>query len=250
MWQALAGAALVPGTPVLAGIALLAGLVRGFAGFGAAMVFVPLAALVLAPVDVIVVLLMVDVVASLVLTRAALPQARLRPVAGLFVGAVPALPLGVLALDVVEPTAFRWAVAGVVLGALAALLSGWRYRGTPGRAVTVAVGAVSGFMGGFAALAGPPVILFFLGGPERAVQVRASIIIYFLGTALLAFLAFGLRGALSWELFLLAVVLAMPFLAGTLAGARLFRVAGEGQFRHAAYGLIALAAILALPVWS
>jgi uncharacterized protein len=197
-----------------------------------------------------VVLLMVDVVASLVLTRAALPQARLRPVAGLFLGAVPALPLGVLALDLVDPLVFRWAVARVVLVALVALVSGWRYRGTPGRGVTLAVGAASGFLGGFAALAGPPVILFFLGGPERAAQVRASIIIYFLGTALLAFVTFGLRGALTGQLVLLAAVLALPFLAGTLAGARLFRLAGEGEFRYAAYMLIALAALLALPVWS
>jgi uncharacterized protein len=138
----------------------------------------------------------------------------------------------------------------VVLVALVALVSGWRYRGTPGRGVTLAVGAASGFLGGFAALAGPPVILFFLGGPERAAQVRASIIIYFLGTALLAFVTFGLRGALSGQLVLLAAVLALPFLAGTLAGARLFRLAGEGEFRYAAYMLIALAALLALPVWS
>ena len=36
----------------------------------------------------------------------------------------------------------------------------------------------------------------------------------------------------------------------TLAGARLFGVAREADYRYAAYALIALSALLALPIWS
>lgn len=245
MLQAIAAPEFWP----LAGIAALAGLVRGFTGFGAAMVFVPLAALYLPPIAVIVALMIMDVGGSLMLARGAIPQAQGREVGGLFAGAVVGLPLGVLLLERADPQAFRWIVPAIVLAALAAMLSGWRYTGAPGRGATVAVGGASGLLGGFAGLAGPPVILFFLGGPERAVRIRASIITYFIATSVLGFAVFGLRGALSAEALVWAAVLAPAFLAATFAGARMFRLAGEAQYRYVAHVVIAAAALAALPAW-
>ncbi|MEM9198906.1 MAG: TSUP family transporter [Pseudomonadota bacterium] len=239
-----------PGFWPLVGAGLLAGLIRGFTGFGAAMVFVPLAAIFLPPLGTIVALMVMDVGASLMLARAAFAQARLRHVAGLIAGAVLGLPLGVLLLERLDPTAFRWAAALTSATALALLLSGWRYRGTPGRAATVTVGGVSGFLGGFTGLGGPPVIVFFLGGPDRAMQVRASIIAYFIASSVLTFVVFGLRSALTAENLAWGAALTLPFLAGTLTGTRLFARAGEAQFRGVAYAVIAGAVVLALPLWS
>ncbi|RMH50286.1 MAG: sulfite exporter TauE/SafE family protein [Alphaproteobacteria bacterium] len=250
MWQlALPPDISAAGALFLFAVAGLAGLVRGYAGFGAAMVFVPLAALVLDPVATVVVVLIIDVAASLILAAGALRRARLRPVALLFLGAAAGVPLGVRALGAIDPVTFRWLAGVLILLALGGLLSGWRYRDRPGAAATVAVGALSGFMGGFTALAGPPVVLFFLGGPDEAARVRASIIVYFLGTAALSFLSFAMRGLLDGGLMRLALALSPPYLAGTLAGMMLFRLAGDARFRYVACALIALAAVLALPLW-
>ncbi|MEM9047553.1 MAG: sulfite exporter TauE/SafE family protein [Pseudomonadota bacterium] len=242
---ALASPALWP----LAGAAGLAGLIRGFTGFGAAMVFVPLAAIFLSPLATIIALLIMDVGASLMLIRAALPHAQLRHVGGLFAGAAVGLPLGVMLLERLDPVAFRWAAAAISLLALALLLSGWRYRGRPGPAATLGVGGVSGFLGGLTGLGGPPVILFFLGGPERAARVRASIIAYFIAGTVLGFIVFGWRGALTAQTLGWGLVLTPPFVAGTFVGARLFGLAGEAQFRGIAYAVITGSVILSLPLW-
>ena len=57
IWQALS----FDGLPLLIFAVMLAGLVRGFAGFGTALVFVPLAAMVVSPVWTIVIMFVFDV---------------------------------------------------------------------------------------------------------------------------------------------------------------------------------------------
>src|SRR3546814_17919088 len=66
----------------------------------------------------------------------------------------------------------RWAISRSILLAVGVLASGWRLKRalyTPG---TAAVGVLSGLAGGAAALYGPPLILFWLGGSAGAAPVR------------------------------------------------------------------------------
>src|SRR5690349_10026732 len=82
----------------LALAALLAGLVRGFSGFGAAMMFMPIASAAYDPVAAIAVLWIIDVLVSLPYLAPQLRRCVWREVIPLVLGAAVALPLGVLIL--------------------------------------------------------------------------------------------------------------------------------------------------------
>jgi len=162
--------------------------------------------------------------------------------------AAAAAPFGAMILHFADPVALRWLISGLVFIALAVLVSGWRYRGDPHPAMTVAVGLVAGLLGGSVQISGPPVLVFWLGQAREAMIARANLIVYFtLFSAISIFIYVG-QGLLSAEVIALALLVGPVHGLAMLAGARLFRLTSERTYRLAGYVIIAAAGIAGMPV--
>ncbi|MBC7158101.1 MAG: sulfite exporter TauE/SafE family protein [Rhodobacteraceae bacterium] len=233
----------------LAGAALLAGAVRGFSGFGSALVFMPVAAAAVSPLWAITMMTTMDLVGPLPALRRAWPAATPRRLAPMVAAMVAGLVPGLWLLVRVPPEAVRWAISGLALALVVPLAAGWRLRGAQGTGPAVAVGGVSGLLAGTTGLAGPPAILYFLASPLPVAQVRANLLFYLLAVdcAMLAALAAG--GRLAGTAVVLGAVLVIPFALGAWAGAAAFRPGHERAWRALAYGLIAASALAGLPLW-
>ena len=246
----LVAAILDPRVAAMLLVVLVAGTTRGFAGFGAGMIYVPVAAAVFGPEVAAATVLLYDIPASVPFTIRLLPRADVRQVLPLAAGAALATPLGYLALTRLDPPTVRWAISALVLAGLVAIMAGVRFRRGDAGAAAVGVGAVSGFMNGLAQVGGPPVILYWLGLAMEPATVRASSLLYFqFGTAvtLATYLAGGL---LTREVLVLSAAMAPVFAAGMILGARMFPLADARTYRRIAYALIAASATVGLPIWS
>ena len=122
--------------------ATLGGLVRGFTGFGFAMVFVPLATVVVGPVAAVGLVWAIDAPFALPLATRVWREAQWSEVAPLLTGATALLPVGVWLLTRLDPLVMRWIIALLILSAVAILASGWRYHGQPGTGLSLGVGAL------------------------------------------------------------------------------------------------------------
>ncbi|SDI17606.1 sulfite exporter TauE/SafE family protein [Aliiruegeria lutimaris] len=249
MPEALAEALATPGLGWLCGIIFIAGCVRGFAGFGAALVFVPLAALFIPPVWVIVVIMTADIIGAMTLAPRALRDAGLRDVSALTLGCTICLPFGIMVLERMDPEAFRWVVALVALAMVALLASGWRHHVTFSRTALAGIGGASGFLGGFTGQPGPPVILAYLGGEYAAARIRANTLLFLLAFDILLVAALHFRGLLEIHAVVLGLILMIPSTLGNMLGAQLFDPARARMYRFLAHGLIAASALLALPIF-
>ncbi|WP_375691496.1 TSUP family transporter [Pseudooceanicola sp. LIPI14-2-Ac024] len=249
MPDGLALALSVPGLPILILAYLIAGLVRGFTGFGTALIVMPVAAALL-PLPVAIVLLSVTGVFS---WPAMLPRAWAaadkRQVGVLALAAVLTAPVGVWLLTVLERDLLRWLVALAAAVTLAALVSGWRYRGRVGWPGLGAIGGAAGVLGGATGLTGPPVILFYLAGPSGAEAVRANTILFLAALEVGIIVNLFLRDLVTVDAIWLGLLLAMPYLMGVLAGQALFDPARERLFRGLAYAVIGLAILAGLPLF-
>lgn len=234
---------------LLAGTIAAAGLVRGFTGFGTALIFMPVAASVLDPAAAILVMVFTGMAVWPVLIPRAWGTANRGEVAAMGMAAILATPLGVALLTRVSEDAVRWALTAAATVTLAALVTGWRYRGEVGLPGKLGIGAAGGVLGGATGLAGPPVILFYLAGPESAARIRANTILFLcildLSIAANLLVQTEIGGFGIW----LGVALAVPYVLTTALGQRLFDPAREGAYRLAAYALIGAAIVLGLPVW-
>jgi hypothetical protein len=230
-------------------IAALSGFVRGFSGFGSALIYIPLIAAVYEPRIAAPTLLLIDLAGSAPFTIRELPRCNWREVVPVTAAAALAVPLGTLALIFIDPIVLRWFIALLVLGLLAVLASGWRYQATPSLPVSIAVGLFAGFGSGAVQIAGPAVIIFWLGGASNAVTVRANLMVFFLLMGFITGAAYLAQGIITADVLALAILLGVPFMLAMWAGARWFHGSSEQAYRRAAYLIIVAAAIVSLPLW-
>jgi len=228
---------------IAAAVAAVAGMVRGFAGFGAAMMMTPVFSALYGPEIGIALCLLLEIAVALPLLPRAAKYVDWRRIGLLMVAAVVGAPLGNLALTRISPEPMRWAISAIVLAAVALLASGWRFQGQWRAPVTLGIGVTSGFLNGLSGMAGPPIAFYYLAGNETVTRVRANLTTYFVFVDLAALLVFAGRGMVHWDTGVLALCLAPAVIAGGLLGERLFPLASEAFYRRLALGLLVAVAI-------
>lgn len=231
------------------GITVLAGVVRGFSGFGSAQIYVPLVASVYSPRVAAVTLLLIDTFGTAPYTVRAFARCTWPEVAPMSIAAILAVPVGALALRVIDPVALRWFIAIMVLSLVGILMSGWRYHGRPKLPITIGVGLFSGFGSGAIQIAGPPVLIYWLGTTTNVITVRANFLVYFIFLDAMSIAVYVWQGFFTPELLALALLLAIPFFLAASAGARLFHGASDSVYHRIAYAIILAAALVSLPVF-
>lgn len=224
-------------------IAFVAGMVRGFAGFGAAMVMTPVFSALYGPAFGVTLCLLMELAVVVPLLPEAVRQVDWRRIGLLAAAAAVGAPFGSLAMTHLAPEPMRWAISAIVLGAVVLLATGWRYHGRPVLAATLGAGTTSGFLNGFSGMAGPPIIFYYLAGKESAAQVRANLTTYFVFVDLIALVVFLARGLIGWSTVLHGLCLAPAVVAGGLVGQQLFPLASEGFYRRLALGLLVAIAL-------
>ena len=232
-----------------AAAALLAGLARGFSGFGAALIFVPLTGALVGPKLAGPILTVIDLIFAAPLFPGAFARGDRREVSIMFAGAAVGIPAGTAILRQFEPLTLRWLIAGMAASMLLLLLSGWRYRGQPRSAATIAVGAVSGLFSGIAQIGGPPVVSYWLGTGSEPAIFRANVILFFAAGGALSLVTYYLSGLISDEVLRISLLAGPAYGIGTYFGTRMFGLASPAIFRAASLILIALAVLLSLPLF-
>lgn len=223
--------------------------VRGFAGFGAGMIFVPLASASIGPVAASVILWSVDLVTSVPMVRPVWKLARFRTILPMLAGYTPAVFLGAWYLRNGDPMAVRWLMSLFILAGVAALWSGWRYHGRRPLPLTLSVGAMSGFFGGVAQLSGPPLLVYWLSGSDGAAQIRANIIVLFFLSTFVTGMALAVNGVFAWPYVMAALLCAPVYFLAQYLGQRRFHGTSDAAFRRFAYILILIVAVVTLPAF-
>ena len=116
-------------TVLVAAIAFIAGIMRGFSGFGAALTIAPVLALAVGPRAAIPAILLVMMVTSIQLAPRAFRDANWPVVVPLSIGGIIGIPIGAWLLIVVDPELVRRSISATVIIFALIMLTGWRYRG-------------------------------------------------------------------------------------------------------------------------
>jgi len=228
---------------VAAAVSVVAGTVRGFAGFGAAMLMTPVFSALYGPAIGVALCLLLEIVVALPLLPRVVRLVDWRRVGLILVAALFGAPLGNVVLTGVAPQPMRWAISAIVLGAVVMLASGWRYHGEPRLLATVATGVSSGFLNGLAGMAGPPIAFYYLAGSGAAAKVRANLTTYFVFVDLAALAVFAVRDLIGWPTFVQGLALAPAVMLGGLLGERLFPLASETFYRRLAMLVLVVVAV-------
>jgi hypothetical protein len=229
-------------------IAFISATARGFSGFGSALIFMPLASSIAAPRLVAAVLLVIDFIAATPLVPNAWRQADRKATAVMVVGALIGVPIGTYFLSRLDPVTTRWIISCFVGALLLLLLSGWRYRGKDHVALSVGIGALSGFCSGLAQTGGPPIVGYWLGRPVLSKVARANIVLFFGASDFFSIVSYAASGLINRDAILFSLLVGPIYAAGIGCGTLLFGRASEAVFRGICYALIAAAVLFGLPI--
>ena len=225
----------------------IAGLARGFSGFGAALILIPVGGSILGPKIISPVLLVIDTIAAAGMLPAAWRGANRHEVFIMASGALIGVPLGTAALALADPLVLRWAITIVATLLLALLVSGWRYHGQPRVPLTAGVGGIAGIFSGAAQLGGPPVVAYWLSGANDAPVIRSNLMLYFAISSGLTAVTYLIGGLFVEQVFAMTLVILPLYAGGLYFGSRLFGLAKASTFRIICYVLIGASAILGMP---
>ncbi|MFC3126640.1 sulfite exporter TauE/SafE family protein [Pseudoroseomonas globiformis] len=231
---------------VAVGATLLAGLLRGYAGFGTAILLAPVYSTLWGPRVGVPIMLLMELFVSAYLMPRAFGQANRRVIFSIGAAAALATPIGALVLLAADPLALRKAIGVCVLALGAAMMSGWRYHGARPIGLNLAVGTVSGLLKGATGMSGPPVILYLLSGPEAAAQHRANLILYFGLIGIVAVIPPLWGGLIGLPVLMMTALMLPLMLLSVPLGARLFHVVPVAWYRRCALAALAAAGLFAL----
>lgn len=225
---------------------LVAAFIRGYSGFGFAMIGVVALSIVLEPVQVVPVILLLDVVASLWLLPGVWSRIDWKSLSWLSIGVFVGTPAGVYLLANVPADLMRGGIAGIVLVLALLLWKGYSAKRMPGRVKTAVTGMASGVLNGSSGVGGPPVILFYFSSPAGVAVSRASLIAFFFGTDVVAFSMSMVHGLVTGTTLYLGGILIIPLIIGIGVGSRLFSRTRADSFRKKVLLLLMTLSVVAL----
>ena len=219
-------------------VTLLGGFTFGFTGFGGSVVMTPLLALLYWPVEGVILAAFVPVVTGAVGWPGVLPYVRWREVTPLLITGVIAAPVGVFFLVVGDPGPIRRFMGIVVLVFAVLMMFGWRYRGARNRGTSILSGAISGFLNGFAGLAGTWLSLYFLSADEESRVQRANLYISAMTMSLLTIIPLILGGYAERDTWIRGIALLLPYALAIWAGSRLFSASSDRSYQRVTLWLL------------
>ena len=230
----------------VAGVAMLAGLMRGITGFGGAMLMAPPLSAMVGPVAAVMTALTLETAAALVMFPDAWPRINKRVLFYLTVPACITVPIGGYFLVTLDALLMRKIIAGVVAVFALALFSGLRYSRAPRPATSLALGSIVGLLLGATSVGAPPVILYLLAGSDSPAVTRANLTVFVTAISVIGLVMLAAIGAITPALATLAGFAIFPFLIGTWLGGKLFGRLNELVARRIALSLMLSLGVLAL----
>lgn len=224
----------------------LAGVLRGFTGFGFALAAVPVITLFLDPAAIVPAIPIVAMVAGSKQLRRAWKEANWPAVRRLLGGAVLGAPFGVLALSLLPANVMRIVIGATLLAAVALLWRGYKFSKAPPTGAQIGIGVVSGLLNGATAMGGPPVILFFLASPEGVAVGRASLLIYFFFISAWSIAMQAAGGLIDFKVIVLALLMIPVMAAGNVIGDKLFDRSNATTYQRVALIFLLVIAVLAI----
>lgn len=239
------GATLTPKLILLSVVSIFtAAVLRGYTGFGFALAAVPLLGLFMDPTEAVPVAIGLQFAGSLLDFRAASKVCNWPSLRWLTLGAVLGSPLGTVALDTIPAPIARLVISAITLLAVYVLQRGFELPGTPSRPMTTITGFLSGLFNGLAAMPGPPVVAYYMSQPLPRQAARASLMVFFLMTSVVAAVGLISIGLMTLHTVGLSL-LGLPVMwLGTKLGELAFRRGNDKMHRQVSIVSLGLIAVI------
>lgn len=225
---------------LIAAAVLLGGFLRGFVGFGAALVSVPVISLVVGPRIAVAVVTIMGLPSIVQLLPDAVRHSERRIVLPMALAIFAATPIGTWILVSVDPAIMKMVISAAVVILVGFLSMGWKLGDKVGTGVLLFAGTMGGLVQGLAGIGGPPVVAVALaraGPPERQ---RGNVLAVMTAIVLASIPPLSAYGLLTQQAIVIGLALLPLYFVATWVGSRYFSTGGRHHYRRAAMAMLAV----------
>lgn len=227
-------------------IVFLAGIVRGFAGFGSALLAVPALAVIYGPVQAIAIEVLIEVPVCLGLLPTAIKHAERRAILPMIAMFMLFVPVGAVLLTVTNPDIVKVLISLFVLFAVALLWHQPHVKRLMSPKANYVVGALSGTTQGLTGMAGPLFATALIARGDDSIRTRANISSLACAIIFFSVISYGAVGLITTKIALYALLASPGILLGVWIGSRLFHNYGGLKLRVIILWFLASIAVFTL----
>lgn len=202
-------------------IIFFASVVKGFTGFGLALVAMPFMSLSL-PVKFLVPLItIINLITSMIIIVKSQKLEFKKEEVIIPISGVIGIIIGSLLLPTFTDLYLKKGLAVILVAISAAFLSGYRFKINHIIRARISAGITSGLLGGLFSISGPPMVLFLTSLNMDKTRFRVSFSWYSLVITSVALISYIISGLLTKDVLILSLILTPALLSGTFVGNRL-----------------------------
>lgn len=227
---------------IVAAAVLVAGVIRGFAGFGLSAIVMASVASTIPPIELIPMCFLLEVAASLAMFRGGMANANMKIVWILVIGSAIGVPAGLFATTSIDTDISKLLALLLILSLTLAQFFRLAPRFLATRNGLYLSGVAAGVATGLASVGGMVIALYVLASEASPRQMRASLVMFLaisMFTSLVYLIGYDVMTITAiWR----GVLMAPIVLLGVLLGSLLFRPAHEHLYKNACLLLLTLLA--------
>ena len=220
---------------------LLAGIVRGFVGFGASLIIVMTASVILGPRSAVAIATLSGLPSMLQLLPIAIKKADRGFVIPFGLAAMIAAPFGTWLLVSIEPIFMKIGISVTVMCMVLMLYKDVKISAHSNKKFLISVGIGAGLIQGSAGIGGPPAVAVALSKPGTTEEQRANVIGAVTALGICGIIPLWYHNLFTIQVIVTSVVFFPIYVASTWVGTRFFVKYGQSYFRN--FSLIILTII-------
>lgn len=227
-------------------IVMFAAVVRGFSGFGFAVIAVVGLNLFLEPQQSVAIVLSLDLVCSINLLKQARKQADITTLKKLILGSILGIPIGYCFLVMVPTEILKLMICVTILGLALLLLSDFRPFNAERKRTKIGFGLISGVGTASASIGGPMVVYYMLASNLSTSSQRATMILFFITSEILTVITLIASGLVDDTLPKAFAILIVPTLLCVHYGQHLFNRRPPQSLKSFALPIMLIVAVLGI----
>ncbi|MFT5392637.1 MAG: putative membrane protein YfcA [Gammaproteobacteria bacterium] len=208
-----------------------AGFMRGFVGFGGALVSIPVFSIFFGPLVALPLASVSGLPSTLQLLPTAIKVSEPSFAVPLGLATFVAAPIGTWVLVSVDPQLMKIAISGFVLVMVLIIARGAKQARHVSPAVLVGTGLFMGLAQGVAGVGGPPVVALALARGGTAQRQRANVLAGVTAVSAATMLPLWWHGLFTVDVIIAGIILVPVYSAGTWFGSRYFGREGQRYYR-------------------
>ena len=227
-------------------VIFIGGLLRGFLGFGPALLTIPMLAYIYSPTEALVIHIIMEIPSTLFLLPTALKYSDKKSILPLFIAMVSFIPVGMYLVVILNPEIIRRTISIIVLILVLMLSRGWNLSSFVGLKSMIFSGVVGGFIQGIAGLGGAPIVTILLARNDPEDVSRGNILFLMGAIVVFSIISQVFYGLMSLNLITLGFIASPIYIAATFFGSKFYNYKGKNLFRKIALFFLSIIAITTL----